>query len=160
MRDETIAELATAGASTGLSRRAAIAVSGGVAAGCALLLSGCSSANGSTNPVSGKPSVDASAQPAGTSIVKLAEVPVGGSVAANLNGKPVLISQPEAGKVVAFSALCTHQQCVVAAAGTSLDCPCHGSSFDAVTGAVITGPALKPLPPIAVKIEGADVVSA
>jgi len=35
--------------------------------------------------------------------------------------------------------------CTVGAAGKQLDCPCHGSVFDAQTGAVVNGPAQSPL---------------
>lgn len=51
----------------------------------------------------------------------------------------------------AFSMVCTHQGCQtsVAASGSRLDCPCHGSRFDA-NGAVINGPTsgedIAPLP--------------
>ena len=46
-------------------------------------------------------------------------------------------------------ATCPHRGCVVAPAGAKLTCPCHGSTFDAATGAVEQGPAttgLKSLP--------------
>ncbi|MGZ4650530.1 MAG: QcrA and Rieske domain-containing protein [Kineosporiaceae bacterium] len=47
------------------------------------------------------------------------------------------MAQPTAGRVVAFSAVCTHQGCRVNPAGPQLDCPCHGSVFDAFTGQVL-----------------------
>jgi Rieske Fe-S protein len=71
----------------------------------------------------------------------------------------VLLAQPTAGEVVAFSAICTHQKCVVAAAGERFECPCHGSAFDAATGDVLNGPALEPLSPVAVTVEGDRVVA-
>jgi glycine/D-amino acid oxidase-like deaminating enzyme/nitrite reductase/ring-hydroxylating ferredoxin subunit len=51
------------------------------------------------------------------------------------------------GVVHAVSVRCTHLGCLVRfnAAETSWDCPCHGSRFD-VTGAVLEGPAVHPLP--------------
>jgi Rieske Fe-S protein len=61
--------------------------------------------------------------------------------------------------VVAFSAICTHQGCKVAPAGTTLNCPCHGSKYDAMTGKVLNGPAKADLAPVAVKVSGQDVVA-
>jgi Rieske Fe-S protein len=88
-------------------------------------------------------------------------VPVGGAVAAkDAAGAEIIVAQPTAGKVVAFSSVCTHMGCAVAlAAPTELDCPCHGSKFNALTGAVLNGPATKPLPSIAVKVSGDSVVA-
>jgi glycine/D-amino acid oxidase-like deaminating enzyme/nitrite reductase/ring-hydroxylating ferredoxin subunit len=51
------------------------------------------------------------------------------------------------GVLHAVSMRCTHLGCLVRfnAAETSWDCPCHGSRFD-VDGAVLEGPAVRPLP--------------
>ena len=88
-------------------------------------------------------------------------MPVGGAVAAkDSGGADIIVAQPTAGKVVAFSAICTHQGCAVAIAKpTELDCPCHGSKFNALTGAVLNGPATAPLPAVPVKVSGASVVA-
>jgi cytochrome b6-f complex iron-sulfur subunit len=58
------------------------------------------------------------------------------------------------GTVVAHSAICTHQGCTVNADGASLRCPCHGSTFDAFTGAVIKPPADSPLAAVPVSVNG------
>ena len=58
--------------------------------------------------------------------------------------------------IVAYSAVCTHEGCDVwlwQGEGKTLKCPCHDSEFDPKDGArVITGPALKRLPTLPLKI--------
>jgi thiosulfate dehydrogenase [quinone] large subunit len=49
------------------------------------------------------------------------------------------------GTLSAVSAVCTHAGCSVEYQGGLLFCPCHGSQFNAQTGAVIQGPASTPL---------------
>lgn len=44
-----------------------------------------------------------------------------------------------------ISATCTHEGCLVNAVKTDLACPCHGSTFNGFTGAVINGPASRAL---------------
>jgi Rieske Fe-S protein len=85
---------------------------------------------------------------------------VGSAVAAKDGaGRPVLVAQPSQGKVVAFTAICTHQGCTVAPAGTKFQCPCHGSMYEAATGAVLKGPAARPLTPVPVHVAGGNVVT-
>ncbi|WP_433802608.1 Rieske 2Fe-2S domain-containing protein [Actinomycetospora sp. CA-084318] len=97
--------------------------------------------------------------PAPGPLATLDQVPVGGTVVVTSpNGAPVALVRPNAGTVVAHSAICTHQGCSVSPAGATLACPCHGSVFDAATGAVQQGPADRPLPAIPVQIQGQSVV--
>jgi len=155
-----------------LTRRAALALGGVGTVGGALALAGCAPADSadsdssapstSETPTSETPASEAPADggaASGEEVATLADIPVGGSISATIGGEPALLAQPTAGQVVAFSAICTHQQCVVAAAGSKFECPCHGSVFDAATGDVDSGPALEPLAAIAVTVDGDRVVA-
>ncbi|HEV7564643.1 MAG TPA: Rieske (2Fe-2S) protein [Microbacteriaceae bacterium] len=147
-----------------VTRRALITAGGVTVVGAGtLVLAACTPSgvgNAASNGTSGSAG-GASAAPtmaAGTEVAKLADIPVGGSVSTKIGDAPVLLAQPTAGKVVCFSAICTHQGCVVNAASAEFDCPCHGSRFEAATGKVIQGPAVNPLNPIAVTVSGGSVV--
>lgn len=92
-------------------------------------------------------------------LLRLADVPVGGAVDVKTpNGASVIVAQPHAGSVVAYSAICTHQGCEVRPAKGSLRCPCHGSVFDMATGMVLHGPAPRPLDKIEVHVDSGSVV--
>ncbi|MEO7127109.1 MAG: Rieske (2Fe-2S) protein [Nakamurella sp.] len=93
-----------------------------------------------------------------TVLIPLEKLPVGGLVSVAIDRKPAFISRPTSSNVRAFSAICTHQGCTVMSAGDQLICPCHGSHFELLTGAVLRGPAQKPLPPIDVTIDGGNVI--
>ncbi|SFR76310.1 Ferredoxin subunit of nitrite reductase or a ring-hydroxylating dioxygenase [Agromyces sp. CF514] len=156
------------------ARRTILTLGATGAFGGALVLAGCSPSSpsasntarpstSSTPEVTNEPPVESAGpdQPAtGEDIAALADVPVGGSIDATIDGAPALVSQPTEGAVVAFSAICTHQGCIVAAAGAEFDCPCHGSRYDAATGEVLSGPAIDPLAPIAVAVSGDRIVAA
>jgi nitrite reductase/ring-hydroxylating ferredoxin subunit len=52
------------------------------------------------------------------------------------------------GDLHAFDDICPHQQCALSEGeidGTIVECPCHGSRFDVMTGEVVTGPATDPI---------------
>ena len=89
-------------------------------------------------------------------LVRVDQVPVGGGVV--LADKRIVVTQPAAGEVHAFTAVCTHQGCTVdTVADGIIQCPCHGSRFDASTGAVVRGPAAKPLAPVTVAVRDGEV---
>jgi Rieske Fe-S protein len=116
-----------------------------------------------TGSAAAEPSAGAaspSAAAAGNVIVKLAAIPVGGSISGRASGSRIVLARPTATTVVAFSSTCTHQQCTVEPNGRKYSCPCHGSEYDAFTGKNVSGPAPSPLTAVAVKISGADVVEA
>ncbi len=77
------------------------------------------------------------------------------------SGEQAVLLRLEGGQFAAYSAICTHQRCIVGydrAEGT-LECPCHGSIFDPANGAeVLNGPATRPLPEVPVRIENGRVV--
>ena len=114
----------------------------------------------STPPASSGAPSSSDSSSGGKALAKLDDIKVGEAIAATgADGAKILISRPTATTVAAFSAICTHMGCTVAPAGQELDCPCHGSKYNATTGAVISGPAPRALPSVAVKISGSDVVA-
>jgi Rieske Fe-S protein len=149
----------------GASRRALLAGAGG--AGIAAL-GGCSTYGGSTGDTapqpapapSGNAAGDASGPPAAGGdavLAKVSDIPVGGGRI--FADRKVVVTQPQAGTVKAFSTTCTHAGCAVdeVARGT-INCPCHGSRYRIADGSVAAGPAPKPLPPIAIAVNG-DAIS-
>lgn len=89
-------------------------------------------------------SAPTSANPTGTKIAAVSNVPVGTAFKFTdpATGTPAYLMQPAAGTFVAYSAICTHEGCIVNdnVANGRLDCPCHGAQFDAATGAHTRGP--------------------
>jgi len=144
----------------GLSRRTVIVWGGaGAAAAATVGLVGCSTGTDTGSAPSGTGSAP-SGTDTPTEIATLADIPVGGSIVVEVAGEQIVLSQPESGTVTAFSAVCTHQGCIVAPTEKELACPCHGSRFNAETGAVIEGPAARALPSVAVTVNGTSVMTA
>jgi thiosulfate dehydrogenase [quinone] large subunit len=83
--------------------------------------------------------------PAGTVIGPARDVPVGqaASFTDPATGDPSIVIRSGSGTFVAFDAVCPHAGCTVGydPAQQVIICPCHGSQFNARTGAVEVGPA-------------------
>jgi 3-phenylpropionate/trans-cinnamate dioxygenase ferredoxin subunit len=66
------------------------------------------------------------------------------------------------GQLFAFDDTCTHMGCSLANGeldGTTVTCACHGSQFDVTSGAVLRGPAQRPVRSRAVQVEGQDLLA-
>lgn len=65
------------------------------------------------------------------------------------------------GHLHAFDDTCTHRACSLAKGkldGTTVTCPCHGSQFDVTSGAVLRGPAQRPVRSRLVQVESEDLL--
>lgn len=97
--------------------------------------------------------------PAGEELGATSEVPVGGGKV--FAEQRVVVTQPTEGEFKAFSAVCTHQSCVVSRIGAeTIDCLCHGSKFSTEDGSVVNGPAASALPPVRISVEGGTITTA
>lgn len=114
------------------SRREALGLGVVGAAGVAVALTGCSAEGGA---VAGSP------LKAGLEVGPLADVPVGAGRNFEVNGTKLVVTQPVEGEVHAFSAICTHEGCVVGCRDKIIKCDCHQAIFDSVTGEPTSGPA-------------------
>jgi Rieske Fe-S protein len=134
------------------TRRAALA--GADFAGLAATLAACGGGSSSSSAsTSGSRQAGNSGNAA---LASTSEIPVGGGKV--FSAEKVVVTQPTAGEFKAFSAVCTHMQCLVdkVASGT-IDCPCHGSEFSVKNGSVVSGPAPSPLPAQAIKVTGGKI---
>jgi nitrite reductase/ring-hydroxylating ferredoxin subunit len=128
------------GSPAGPTRRQVL-VTGGVVAAAVAVTAACGS--------SGVPG-------AGGSTVSTADIPVGGGVV--LESKQVVVTQPTAGTFKAFSAVCTHEGCLVArVANGTISCPCHNGLFSATDGSVQGGPPPAPLSAATFTLSGSTI---
>ncbi|HWS50253.1 MAG TPA: Rieske (2Fe-2S) protein [Microbacterium sp.] len=90
-------------------------------------------------------------------LVAAADVPVGGGVV--IKEEELVVTQPSQGTFKGFSAICTHQGCLVAGVSDGeISCNCHGSVFSADDGSVVTGPATSPLEEVTLTVDGDQVM--
>lgn len=150
---------APGGRTTGPTRRQVLA-GAGILAGAGLLAA-CStparSGGGTTTTPAGGGAPGGAGGGSSGALAAVVDIPVGGAVSAQLDGKPIILSQAQAGRIVGLSAICTHQGCTVAPDGGRLLCPCHGSVYS-LEGANVSGPAPSPLVPVEVHVDGALVL--
>lgn len=145
-----------------LDRRTVLrgAAVGGVAVPLLTSCGGGSSSSGDSGGGSGggSGSSGGSGQGSGGGGGKLAtsDVPVGGGKI--LTGQQVVVTQPKKGDFKAFTAVCTHQGCLVTqVTGGSIVCPCHGSKFSIEDGSPQAGPAQSALASKKVTVEGDQI---
>ena len=152
------------------SRRTVLAC---VGAASAAVLAGCARYNSNNGGVAGsQPTQDSSTPAAPASagsgaaaqagppvLANTSDIPVGGGKI--LADKKIVITEPQAGSFKAFTAVCTHQGCTVdSVSGGTINCPCHGSKFSIANGSVVNGPAVSPLAPVSITVQGTSIVQA
>jgi Rieske Fe-S protein len=142
----------TACSSGGSSSSAAVAdppASSGTGAAAA------TSAAASTPASASSPSAASGGSAAGA-LTATSAIPVGGGKI--FAAQTTVVTQPSAGEFKVFSAVCTHMGCIVnQIADGRIDCPCHGSEYSITDGAVLAGPAPKPLPAKPFKVTGDSI---
>jgi Rieske Fe-S protein len=140
------------------SRRAVLA------AGAAATLAGCETYGGSSSDEQQPPPPPAGSAPppasgdnaAPAALAKLSDIPVGGGKI--FEDRKVVVTQPKAGTVKAFSTTCTHAGCdVTTVSRGTINCPCHGSRFKVADGSVAGGPAPRGLPAVPVTVDGDNI---
>ncbi len=151
--------------------RRTVLLAGGAAA--TVVLSGCivqqappAAQPNTAQPTAGKPTGSApvsqgttGAEPGPAALAQAADIPAGGGLV--LKDQKLVLCKDAGGKVSAFSAICTHQGCVVTdVADGTINCACHGSKFDAASGERVAGPARDPLPPVAVQQRDGAIIQA
>ena len=76
------------------------------------------------------------------------------------DGTDAILFKTKDEKIYALSRICTHEGCSVDfdAAQSKLICPCHGATYEAADGNVISGPTQRNLKKINIKIDGDNVL--
>src|SRR4029077_14709242 len=72
----------------------------------------------------------------------------------------VVVTQPTQGEFKCFTAVCTHQGCVVSSVSDTINCACHGSQFSITDGSVVPGPATSALAAEQITVAGDEITLA
>ena len=89
----------------------------------------------------------------------VSELSPGEARAVEVGGRTIALFRREEGWY-AIDNTCPHRGCPLAEGEVEkflVTCPCHGSQFDIRTGAVVMPPALAPVRPYRVVVQGEDV---
>ncbi|MBZ5739999.1 Rieske (2Fe-2S) protein [Nocardioides mangrovi] len=133
----------------GMTRRTTL--TGAAALGVGVpLLAACGSSDGSTAT---EPDTTA-----GETLGPSSDIPVGGGTI--YADQKIVVTQPTEGDFKGFSAVCTHQSCLVSTVSDgTINCTCHGSKFSIDDGSVVNGPATSALAAVDVSVDGSSVVT-
>ena len=117
---------------------------------------------GSTSSPSDEPS-SSSEEPGssggGAALASTSDVPVGGCFV--VAASKIVLTQPTEGDFKAFTAVCTHQGCIVeSSTDGEIPCPCHGSRFSLEDGSPQSGPASAPLDAVEITVDGDSITQA
>ena len=89
-------------------------------------------------------------------LTSAADVPVGGGVI--FPDKQVVVTQPVEGEFKCFTAVCTHQGCIVSSVQAGgIRCECHGSAFSIEDGTAVNPPATNPLTEVPITVDGEEI---
>lgn len=84
-----------------------------------------------------------------TPALAIEDLPVGESVQMAVGANQLLIYREDEQVVHAYSAVCTHEGCIVGVGENEPSepfvCPCHASNYDKLSGEPVAGPAPLPL---------------
>lgn len=140
---------------TAINRRRALTGSAAIAVGVPVLAA-CGSDSSDAEDSTG--SGDAGGTP-GEELAAVADVPVGGCFV--VSGAKVVVTQPTEGDFKAFTAVCTHQGCLVESSTEGdIPCPCHSSKFSLDDGSPISGPATAALEAVEITVSGDSITRA
>lgn len=89
---------------------------------------------------------------------KNAEIPINSGKIFKFGSKPGIVIRTETGALKAFSASCTHLDCIVQydPGSKQIVCACHNGKFD-LTGKNVAGPPPRPLEEFSVNVKGDDI---
>jgi Rieske Fe-S protein len=158
---ESSARGATAGPSTGSTRRGLLVGAGllgaaGVTAACGGGDDEAAAQPGDNGTQGGGGGATGSDGGGGGVLAQASEIPVGGGKV--IKDRNVVVTQPAQGEFKAFDIKCTHRGCPVdSVEGGTINCPCHGSKFSITDGAVKGGPASEPLAEKQIAVEGGAI---
>ena len=136
----------------------------GAISAISFVITACTKAvSGSSAPTS-EPAVEDTQTPSQGGEVVIAQVSAlvageGFNFTAN-DGTDAILFKTKDEKVYALSRICTHEGCSVNfdLAQNKLICPCHGATYEAPDGNVISGPTQRNLKKINVKVDGDNVL--
>lgn len=137
-----------------ISRRT---LGGFAAAGVSLpLLAACGSNGPDQGDDTGGGSGGAAGPPSGTTLGDPSDVKVGGGEI--LADQQVVVTQPKSGTFKCFTAVCSHQGCLVSSVSNgTINCDCHGSKFSVETGEPEAGPATSALGQVKIAVTGDQI---
>jgi Rieske Fe-S protein len=94
--------------------------------------------------------------PAGDVLTSTSDIEVGGG--AIFRDQEVVVTQPSEGEFKCFTAVCSHQGCLVSSVSDgTINCDCHGSKYSIETGDVEAGPATFPLAEEPITVSGDSI---